>query len=130
MTPERRAMLIAPLLFYSVVIGCTFAPEVHATLARAFGEKPFGYPVTTVVALAESVLLLPLPWAIQHLTLIIAQSLKDGNGIGAIRSLIYAFQVGARHPHLRRSQYICLFGLIYFVAICGAWISYASSHNL
>jgi len=83
-----------------------------------------------VVAMAEAALLLPLLWPMQHFGLIVMQSLKDGNGVGGIRILIYAFQVGARHPHLRRSQYICLSGLIYFVAVCGAWISYASAHNL
>jgi len=129
-TRERRALLVAPLLIYSIVIGCTFAPDVHATLAKAFGESPFGYPVTMVVAMAEVVLLLPLLWPMQHFGLIAMQSLKDGNGVGGIRILIYAFQVGGRHPHLRRSQYICLSGLVYFVAICGVWISYASAHNL
>ena len=44
--------------------------------------------------------------------------------------LIYMAGVGQRHPDLRRSQWVCMFGLLYFVAICAAWIAYAAARGI
>lgn len=113
-----------------VLVGTTFSPEVRPTLVQAFGEHPFGLPVVFVVASFQLVLFLPLLWAFHHLTRIAEQALKDGRGVGKIGLLVYVAGVGRRHPGLRRSQFACVFGLLYFIAICAAWIAYASMRGI
>jgi hypothetical protein len=124
------ARCLLPILILVVLIGTTFSPDVRPTLVQAFGESPFGLPVTIVVAFAQLVLFLPLLWVFYHLTRIAEQALKDGSGVGKIGLLVYLTSVGQRHPELRRSQIACLFGLLYFMAICAAWISYASVRGI
>jgi hypothetical protein len=124
------ARFLLPTLIVVVLIGTTFSPDARPTLVQAFGESPFGLPVTIVVAFAQLILFLPLLWVLYHLVRIAEQALKDGNGIGKIGLLIYITSVGQRHPELRRSQIVCLLGLLYFVAICAAWISYASMRGI
>ena len=124
------AKYLVPALILAVLVGTTFSPDVKPTLVQAFGENPFGLPVTIVVALVQLILFLPLLWVFHHLGRIAEQALKDGNGIGKIGLLIYAAGVGQRHPELRRSQVACLLGLLYFAAICAAWIFYASLRGI
>lgn len=119
-----------PALVYVLFIGVTFFPDVQPVLIKAFGGRPFGLPVTLVVALTEAFLLLPFVVAIHHFTRIAEQAARDGHGIGKFGLLAYTMTAGQRHPHLRRSQVFSLMGLIYFVALCAAWIVYADMKGL
>ena len=130
MPEASRASYALPALVYVLFIGVTFFPDVQPVLVKAFGSKPFGLPVTFVVALAQAILLLPFVFAIHHFMRIAEQAARDGHGIGKVGLLVYAMTVGQRHPQLRRSQVFSLMGLIYFVALCGAWIAYADARGI
>ena len=117
---------LLPVVILAVLVGATFSPEVRPTLVRAFGETPFGLPVTFVVAVAQLILFLPLLWALHHLVLIAERARKDSRFTGQFGLLVYLFGVGQRHTDLRRSQMACLFGLLYFAAICAGLIYYAA----
>lgn len=121
---------VIPTLVYALLIGTTFAPDVRPVLVAAFGPEPFGYPVVWVVALAQAIFLLPFVLAIHHFMLIAEQAAADGHGISKIGLLAYAATAGRRHPHLRRSQFISLAGLGYFIMVCAAWIAYADAKGI
>lgn len=126
MTRTTVARYLFPILILAILVGTTFPPDVRPTLIKAFGENPLGFPVVLVVASVQLILLLPLLWVLHHLMLIAEQAIKDGASIGKFGLLAYAAGGAKHHPGLRRSRTACLFGLIYFVAICAAWIAYAS----
>jgi hypothetical protein len=83
-----------------------------------------------VVAGAVAVAFLPFALALHHFMLIAEQAAADGSSLGKIGLLAYAISVGQRHPELRRSQLISLFGLVYFVLVCAAWIAYADAKGI
>jgi len=130
MNRVKVVRLLIPALVVGTLIATTFSPDVRPTLVGAFGERPFGLPVASVVAVAEFVVFLPLLWSLYHFAKIAEQAAKEGVGLGKIRLLIYAATVGQRQPALRPSQLASLFGLIYFAVICAAWIVYASSKGI
>lgn len=130
MAQKSKISYALPALIYALLIGTAFSPDVQSVLAKAFGAKPFGFPVVWVVAIAQAVLLLPFAFAIHHFMLIAHRAVADGHSVGKIGLLAYAANVGQRHPDLRRSQMISLAGLIYFVLICGIWIAYADAKGI
>ena len=130
MSPKSRTSYAVPALIYALVVGTTFAPDVRPVLVKAFGAMPFELPVVPVVASAVAVLLLPFALALHHFTLIAQQAARDGSSLGSLGLLAYAASVGRRHPELRRSQLVSLFGLVYFVLVCAAWIVYADSKGI
>ena len=121
-----RATLVVSAVVYACVIGSNFQPAVRAKQVEAFGAMPLGLPVTAVVVLAETVLFTPMPWVFWHGMQIAFQAARDGRWI----SPGYLLTVGGRHPHLRRSQVVCLGGLAYFVVLCAAWIVYAEAQGI
>jgi hypothetical protein len=121
---------VFPVLILVALIGTTFSPDVRPTLVAAFGDSPFGLPVTVVVAFAQFLIFLPFLWVFYHLMQIVEQALKDGRSVGKVGLLIYVSSVGQRHPNLRRSQMVCILGLLYLGAICAGWIFYASSQHI
>lgn len=129
MQPKPASFLV-PLLLCALVVATTYSADVHPVLVRAFGETPFGLPVTHVVAMGQGVLLLPFAYSIHHFMHIAHRAGAEGLSLGTFGLLSYAVSVGKRHPELRRSQVISLFGLIYFVAICAAWIIYADTRGI
>jgi hypothetical protein len=130
MSPKNRTSYAVPALIYALIVGTTFAPDVRPVLVEAFGAAPFGLPVVPVVAAAVAVLLLPFALALRHFMLIAQQAAKDGSSLGSFGLLAYTLSVGRRHPELRRSQVIALFGLVYFVLVCAGWIVYADSKGI
>ena len=130
MSPKSRTSYAVPALIYALVVGSAFAPDVRPVLVEAFGATPFGHPVVPVVAAAVAVLLSPFALALHHFMLIAQQAARDGSSLGSLGLLAYAASVGRRHPELRRSQLISLFGLVHFVLVCAAWIVYADSKGI
>jgi hypothetical protein len=114
------------IIIYAATIGVNFNDDVGAKQVEAFGPAPLGLPVTVFVVLLETLLYLPMPWVFLHGMRIIDQAMQDRRLIG----LGYLFSVGGLHPHLVRSQRICLGGLLYFVALCAAWIAYAAAKGI
>lgn len=130
MTQRSKTSYVLPALIYVLIVGTAFSADVQPVLVKAFGAEPFGYPVALVVAIAQAVLWLPFVFAIHHFMLIVEQANKDGRSIGRMGLLAYAADVGRRHPQLRQSQVFSIAGLLYFVAICGAWIAYADAKGI
>jgi hypothetical protein len=121
---------VVPGLIYALLVGTTFSPDIQPFLVKAFGATPFGLPVSLIVSGAVAILFLPFAIALHHFMLIAERAALDGNSLGKIGLLAYAVSVGHRHPELRRSQLISLFGLVYFVLVCAAWIAYADSRGI
>lgn len=130
MRPNSKMSYVVPALIYALLIGTTFSPDVQPVLAKAFGTVPWGLPVAPVVAAAMAVLFLPFVFAVHHFMLIAERAAADGHGVGKIGLLSYAASAGRRHPELRRSQWISLAGLAYFVLVCVAWIVYADAKSI
>lgn len=130
MSQGSKTSYALPALVYALFIAVPFFPDVQPVLVKAFGSRPLGQPVMLVVALAQAILLLPFVFALHHFMRIAEQAAKDGRGLGKVGLLVYTMTVGQRHPHLRRSQVFSLIGLVYFVALCGAWIAYADMKGI
>jgi hypothetical protein len=130
MIQKSKTSYVVPVLIYALLVGTTFSPSIQPFLAKAFGPSPFGLPVLLVVAGAVAVLFLPFALALHHFMLIAERAAMDGSSLGKIGLLAYAMGVGQRHPELRQSQFISLFGLVYFVLVCAAWIVYADSRGI
>jgi hypothetical protein len=126
---KSRTSYVMPALIYALLVGTTFSPDLQPFLAKTFGAAPFGLPVVLVVAGAVALVFLPFALALHHFMLIAEQAAAEGSSLGKIGLLAYAISVGRRHPELRRSQLISLFGLVYFVLVCGAWIAYADARG-
>jgi len=129
MEPKPANFLI-PLLLCALVVATTYSADVRPVLVRAFGEYPFGLPVTHVVAVGQCFVLLPFAYSIYHFVHIANRAAAEGRSLGTFGLLSYAVSVGKRHPELRRSQVISLLGLIYFAAVCTAWIIYADMRGI
>jgi hypothetical protein len=122
----NRAKLVVIVLLYALVLGSVFAPSARETMQAAFGPEPLGIPIDLFVVGLVTLALLPFIWVVNHMAPIVVQGLRDGRGVSAFGMIAYVFQVGKRHPVLRRSQFVCLFGLAYFIALCAAWIALAN----
>jgi hypothetical protein len=127
---KSKTSYVVPILIYALLVGTTFSPSIQPFLARAFGPSPFGLPVSLAVAGAVAILFLPFVLALHHFMLIAEQAAMDGRSLSKIGLLAYAIGVGQHHPELRRSQFVSLFGLVYFVLVCAAWIVYADSRGI
>ena len=123
--PVKRDELALPALLFAALTATLFDPAVRRVMALAFGERPFGVPVLLLVAVVQSLLLLPLLWCVVHLQRIMRQAVADGQGLGPLSLLLDMRAIGHRHPKLRHSQLVCVFGLVYGLSIVGAWIFYA-----
>jgi len=123
--PIKRDELVLPGLLFVALTATLFDPAVRRVMTLAFGERPFGVPVLPLVAVAQSLLLLPLLWCVVHLQRIMRQALADGRGLGPLSLLLDMRAIGHRHPELRYSQLVSVFGLVYGLIIVGAWIFYA-----
>lgn len=126
---ERRlghATVFLSVLFYVAFVGINFDPKVRVVQAKAFGDAPFGVPVTVVVIAVTTLLYLPVPWFLWHAGRVVVQAMMDGSIRSKLGVIVALFTIGQRHPHLRRSGHIAIGGLVYFVAIMAAWIVYAA----
>jgi len=130
MVHDSKGSYAVPALVYALLVGTTFSADIQPFLAKAFGATAFDLPISLVVAGVVAVLFLPFAVALHHFMLIAARAAIDGSSLGKAGLLAYAARVGHRHPELRRSQRISLFGLIYFVVVCAAWIVYADSKGI
>ena len=125
-----RTSYALPAVIYLLLIGTTFSPDIQPVLAKAFGARPFGYPVTVVVAIAQAIVLFPCVFALHHFMRIAEWAAADGHGVGKIGLLVYAATAGQRHPELRRSQVIAVVGLAWFVLVCAVWIVHADNRGI
>ena len=126
----KPANFLIPLLLCALVVATTYSADVYPVLVKAFGEYPFGFPVTHVVAVGQCLMLLPFAYSIYHFMYIAHRAAEEGRSLGTFGLLSYAATVGKCHPDLRRSQVISLLGLIHFVAVCAAWIIYADMRGI
>jgi hypothetical protein len=124
-TARKGAILIGVIL-YAILVGTQFDPKAREVSVQAFGEKPFGLPVTAVVIIAQTILCLPMPWVFYHLMLLMLRTREEGGNLphGALSLLPFFSDAEKKFPELQRSIWICIGAFFYFVAICAAWISY------
>ena len=68
-SPGRVAIAgaLMALFFYVLIVIGTLAPDSQEFFTRAFGATPFGFPVTAVVLVVMTVLLLPFLLGMFHL---------------------------------------------------------------
>jgi hypothetical protein len=118
--------IFVSIVVYALIIGINFDPGVRAKQAEAFGAEPLDLPVTLVVVHVQTLLFLPMPWVFWHGMRLAVQARQDGIPVG----WVYLLTAGSFHPHLRRSQAVCIGGLLYCLLICGAWIAYASARGI
>jgi hypothetical protein len=116
------ATALMSVLIYAVLVLVSLGSSSHETSVRAFGERPAGVPTLVFVLVLQTVLYLPMPWVFWHVMQLAFQARQDGGRLG----VAYLLNVGSTHPHLRRSQLVCIGGVLYFLAICGVWIAYAA----
>lgn len=125
--PRWRLLLAAAtssVVIYAILVVVSFGSAVREIHVLAFGERPLGLPNIVFMLALQTLLYLPMPWVFWHAVRLTLQSREDGEGVTL--GLGYLLTVHHGHPHLRYSQKVCLGGLLYFVAICGAWIVYAA----
>jgi hypothetical protein len=122
----RNATLFLSVIVYAVILGVNFEPAVRQKHAEAWGETPFGLPVLLVVSAVETILFLPVPWFVWHAMRLMFRAIEEGRHPGVLTF----FRVGPQHADLRRSQKVCLLGLLYFVTLVTAWIVYASARGI
>jgi uncharacterized protein DUF3592 len=128
-TVERRRAIVTvalSLLMYIIVQFAALDSSVQERFVDAFGKRPGGIPVALLVFAVQTVLFLPMPWVFWHVAAIGVQAVQDRRHLG----VVYLLTVGRMHPHLWRSQLICLAGLIYAIAIGGVWIVFAAIRGI
>ncbi|SIO65149.1 hypothetical protein SAMN05444166_7605 [Singulisphaera sp. GP187] len=117
------------LIFYVIPIAILAEPESRTIAAKAFGS-PVGISPRIFAFLIFTILYIPFPFVFWHAITIAMKTHDDGNGLGSIALLVDLFEVGKRHPSLRRSQFFVFGGLAYFVLICLTWIVYCSIRGM
>jgi hypothetical protein len=122
----KRIAAFLSVVFYAIVILTNLDSKVRAKQVEAFGAQPFGLPVILVVSLVETLLFVPIPWAVWHGMQMALQAGRDGRRFG----FGYLFTAGGHHPHLRRSQQVCLGTLLYVIAIFAVWIIFAATRGI
>jgi hypothetical protein len=106
---------------YLTIVGTIIDPDVRRKFELIFGPAPIGISPVALAWALETILFLPFPWVAYHFGLIILQSRRDGLAPGFL-SVLFADEY---HPHLSRSKWICIGGLIYWFLIGGIWIVYS-----
>jgi hypothetical protein len=116
---------LTSIVIYTIFVLVSFESSAREVAVQAFGPRPLAIPNIFFVMGLGTLLFLPVPWIIWHLTRVSWQARKD-----ALHSplffLIYLCTVGKQHPELQRSQWICVGGIGYFFAVAASWIVYAS----
>jgi hypothetical protein len=122
---QRGGWIFMSLLFYAALIGLHLESGTYAKIVKVPGAEPLGIPVKLFVIAAGTILYLPVIWALWHFSKIAMQAHKDGKS----GSKFY-LMTGGGHGHLRGSAGAAWFGLLYFVAICVAWIAFAEMKRI
>jgi hypothetical protein len=104
-------------LFYLIMVATAADPGVRRKLEQVYGAAPLGVSPVVFAWVLETILFLPFPWVIFHYGLIILQERRDGLS----PSFLSVFEADQRHPHLARSKWICIGGVLYFFVTCGVW---------
>jgi len=114
----------------AMLLGVNAYDDVHAVQVAAFGARPLGLPVALVCTVVEALLFAPFVLVIEHLMFIMASARRDGAGVGGIGLGLYMAQLGEHRPELKRPRAIVVAGLVYFVALMGAWIAFTSARGI
>jgi hypothetical protein len=122
-TRLRIMAILLSVLLYLVITLVSFESSAKETAIKAFGERPLGMPNLVFVLSLQTLLYLPIPWVLWHVSRLAVQATQEGHRLG----IAYLLTVSSLHPELRRSQFISIGGLLYFIAICMAWIAYTSA---
>ena len=105
----RKAAILMSIVIYGTLMFAMIQPDSMEHTQNVFGAiGPFGTPLWVGVALAVTLVFLPLPFAFTHLFQIVFRGASEGariSGIGIVHSV---FTVPSRHPDLRRSRVIVL----------------------
>jgi hypothetical protein len=113
-------------LVYLCIVATTLDSGVQETSVKAFGERPAGMPNLLFIFGLQTLLYLPMPWVFWHSTRLTLQAVQDGG----LASIGYLLTVARVHPHLRKSQMVCIAGVVYFIAVAVAWIIYAAANGV
>ena len=122
-----RVTLLSSTIFYAMLVSVNFDPKAEAKFERAFGAEPLGVTAQHFAILVETILFIPFIFVFYHFGMIIIQARREGMSPHALLSV---FEAERYHPGLRRSKLICLAGVLYFVAICAAWIIYTGVRGI
>ncbi len=132
---EKRKLLLrttafCSITFYVMFIGVIgFEPDGEPIAAKAFGSYlALGLSPQFVGCLIFTVFYIPMPFVIWHTMTLALQAREDGAWmIPGLAFLFYILRAHEDHPSLRRSQFILLGGLVYYLVVVFAWVWYASS---
>ncbi|MFZ4080790.1 MAG: hypothetical protein ACOYKN_06150 [Pirellula sp.] len=98
--------------------------ELNAALEKTFGPKWFGLGTRIVFVILVSILLLPLCFACYHaMAMGIGVTRRGGHMGRGIRLFVNAFHCTKNEPKLRRSLWISIAGLMYFLLLALGWIA-------
>ncbi len=128
MSPRSKGTLMVAVLLYAALIYSVLTERTFWT--DAFGPTALGFPMPWVVTAAVTLLYLPAPWIVWHAMALVLQARAAGMPLGHLSILYTLFTIGRRFPALRRSQYVAVGGLCYFIGLMAAWIYYANSRGL
>jgi Protein of unknown function (DUF3592) len=120
------ATAIVSVLIYAALVLTSFDSAVRDTFLKTFGVRPAGMPNILFVIALQTLLYLPMPWVFWHAMRLVFQARDDDRRFG----IGYLLTAGDFHPELRRSQTVCVGGLVYFLVIGAAWIVYASARGI
>jgi hypothetical protein len=123
---SKKVQLVCTVFFsvmvYSIFVLVSLESGPREIAILAFGQQPLGIPNLFFVLALQTLLYLPVPWIFWHALKVAWQGKRDGKGF----SIGYLFADSRYHPELWVSRWVCIGGLFYFIAICAAWIVYAS----
>lgn len=129
----RRSTIVSTAIISAIIYAIPLLivvldPNSKQITDKAFSSYPqLGLTTKLVACSIFTLIFVPFPFVVFHSVTILIKAIQDRAGLGRLSLLAYFIDVGKRHPHLRRSQFVVFAGLVYFFAICLAWIFYASS---
>lgn len=124
--PRHLGQCIAALVLAALVF--SVVQEGSQTVFRKlWGDAPLGLPLIAVTLVGQVGLFLPY-FAFFPALVRLVQARPEGKQSYTSGGLLLAlFQAGPEH---RRDRAVVLAGIVYFVALCGAWIAYTAAHGV
>jgi hypothetical protein len=124
---EAIASSFCNVIIFAVWVGVpTIAPEADEFLPRAFGNRPFGFPVQRVVFWVMCVLYLPVIPAVCGLIRLAFIRAEMVKAAGHQEWERVEWLGGLQRPARR----LAWFGLAYFVVLAAGWIAWTAAHGL
>ncbi|MCB9594868.1 MAG: hypothetical protein H6719_19255 [Sandaracinaceae bacterium] len=124
---REHAGLVVGGLFTLLLVGVNFDPDVAAVQAAAFGERPWGVPVTGLVCGVELLAIAPALFAIGAGLVPLATEARRRNlAVGRWGLLLFGLTATDLEPALRRRVRLAGLAGLYLVLCMLGWIAYAA----